>query len=128
GACVRSGRPLGMKLAPPRPAPERMSRTGMSAMRRSAPTGGRPAGVVMSSVTGHLLETALPSRRSIALARNVFGPLAILADATVIMAVAILTGMAYHTVIYGESGDIVNFLEAGALAAAAFVLPNIPRG
>ena len=49
----------------------------------------------MSSASDHLLEIIAPHRWA-ALVRNGFGPLALLADACVIMAAAGLTGAVYH--------------------------------
>jgi Undecaprenyl-phosphate glucose phosphotransferase len=79
------------------------------------------------SITSHLLDITTPRRWAVGV-RNAFGPLALAADATAIVAGAVLTGTAYHEAVYGELGDIVYFFEIGAIAATIFVLPNIFRG
>ena len=79
------------------------------------------------SVSSHLLEMTTPRRWAMAV-RNAFGPLVLAADVIAIVATAVLTGAAYHGVVYGEAGDIVYFFEVGAVAATIFVLPNIFRG
>ncbi|MEA2938425.1 MAG: hypothetical protein QOC56_1929 [Alphaproteobacteria bacterium] len=62
------------------------------------------------------------------LTRSVFFCGIVLADATVIVTMSWLTGLAYHLVVYGEAGDFVAFLEVGLLAAVIFVIANLFRG
>src|SRR5439155_7829277 len=38
------------------------------------------------------------------------------------------TGLGYHFVVYRESGDIVSYLEVGALSAMIFAIANLFRG
>jgi polysaccharide biosynthesis protein PslA len=81
----------------------------------------------MSSMSGAWLDTAAP-RRFAAILRGAFGPLALLADVTAIVAIAGITGAAYHKLVYGAADDNLYFFEVGAVAATIFVLPNVFRG
>jgi Undecaprenyl-phosphate glucose phosphotransferase len=47
---------------------------------------------------------------------------------SVIIAMACLTGVAYHLLVYHHPGDIITFLEVGVLSATIFVVPNLFRG
>jgi Undecaprenyl-phosphate glucose phosphotransferase len=51
-----------------------------------------------------------------------------LADISVIMVMALLTGVGYHIVAYGEVGDTLSFAAIGMLAASIFVISNAFRG
>jgi Undecaprenyl-phosphate glucose phosphotransferase len=51
-----------------------------------------------------------------------------LADITVIMSMALLTGIGYHLAVYGEFGDTLAFAYIGLLAASIFVISNLFRG
>ena len=78
----------------------------------------------MSSVSGHLLQTAAP-RKWGNFFRGAFGPLALLADVIAIVATAGLSGAIYHWLAYVWFAGNSSFFEVGAVAASIFVLPNI---
>jgi Undecaprenyl-phosphate glucose phosphotransferase len=63
-----------------------------------------------------------------ALTRTTFFSVILVSDVLVIVAMACLTGVAYHLVVYHEPGDVLSFLEVGALSATIFVIPNLFRG
>ena len=73
-------------------------------------------------------ETNQALRWWTALTQTAFFAVILLSDVLVIVAMACLTGVAYHLVVYREPGDILSFLEVGALAATIFVIPNLFRG
>jgi hypothetical protein len=52
----------------------------------------------------------------------------LLSDAAAILTMSWLTGIGYHLVIYGMSGDLVSFLEVGSLSAVLFTTFNVFRG
>ena len=81
----------------------------------------------MSTMTGHLLA-ANPQRWRAALTRNVVSALAILTDAVVIVAIAVLMGALYHLTVYGDLGPSMSFFEIGAVATSIFVLPSAIHG
>ena len=81
----------------------------------------------MSIMTGHLLA-ANPLRAWATLTRNVVSVAAILADAVAIIAVAVLTGTAYHLAAYGDVGPWRSFVEIGCVATSIFVLPSAIHG
>jgi len=62
------------------------------------------------------------------LARRRFGPLVAAADAVIILAVALVTGVAYHEAMFGSAGNLRNYLEFGGLVALFFCGANIARG
>lgn len=62
-----------------------------------------------------------------ALTRTAFFSVILVSDVLVIVAMACLTGVAYHLAVYREAGDVISFLEVGALAATIFVIPNLFR-
>jgi Undecaprenyl-phosphate glucose phosphotransferase len=51
-----------------------------------------------------------------------------LADISVIVVMALLTGVGYHEVAYAEIGDTLSFASIGGLAASIFVISNLFRG
>ena len=81
----------------------------------------------MSIMTGHLLA-AKPLRAWATLTRNVVSVAAILANAVVIIAAAVLAGSAYHLYAYGNSGPWKSFFEIGCVATSIFVLPSAIHG
>jgi Undecaprenyl-phosphate glucose phosphotransferase len=81
----------------------------------------------MSTMTGHLLA-ANPLRAWTTLTRNMVTVGAILADAAVIIAVAVLMGAIYHLAAYGDSGPWASFFEIGCVATSIFVLPSAIHG
>jgi len=52
----------------------------------------------------------------------------LLADLAVIVAMAWVTGMSYHVIVYQYWGDTLSYLQVGLLAAIIFVVPNLFRG
>jgi Undecaprenyl-phosphate glucose phosphotransferase len=67
-------------------------------------------------------------RRWTSLSRAGFFSAVLLSDVVAIVAMAWLTGIAYHWAVYGLAGDIISYLEVGLLSAIVFVLPNLFRG
>jgi Undecaprenyl-phosphate glucose phosphotransferase len=67
-------------------------------------------------------------RRWTSLSRTGFFGAALLCDLTIIVAMAWLTGVGYHLLVYRVAGDMLSYLEVGLLAAMAFVIPNLFRG
>src|SRR5437764_1396132 len=51
-----------------------------------------------------------------------------LADVAVILAMACLTGVSYHLLVYDDSGELSSFLEVGGCAAIIYVSLNVFRG
>jgi Undecaprenyl-phosphate glucose phosphotransferase len=51
----------------------------------------------------------------------------VVGDAVAIMAMSVLSGIAYHQVAYGEVGDLMSFLRIGAVIAAVVVISNLFR-
>ena len=62
------------------------------------------------------------------LSRGTFSGAIFLIDAALIVAMSCLTGIAYHLVVYGDSGDIGSYVQLGMLAASIFTISNIFRG
>ena len=62
------------------------------------------------------------------LSRGTFSGAIFLIDAALIVAMSCLTGIAYHLVVYGDSGDIGSYVQLGVLAASIFTISNIFRG
>jgi Undecaprenyl-phosphate glucose phosphotransferase len=52
----------------------------------------------------------------------------LLADVSVIVVMALLTGVGYHLAAYGELGDTLSFASIGLAGASIFVLANLFRG
>jgi Undecaprenyl-phosphate glucose phosphotransferase len=52
----------------------------------------------------------------------------LLADFAAIVALAWLTGVSYHLIVYQYAGDAINYLKVGLLSAIIFVIPNLFRG
>ena len=82
----------------------------------------------MSIMTGHLLAAASPMRWWVTLTRNAVSVVAIAADAIVIVAMAVLLGLAYHLVIYADVGPSLSLVEVGVVTATVFVLPGAIHG
>ncbi len=51
-----------------------------------------------------------------------------LGDVLAIVATAVITGIAYHEVVYSSAGDVLSFLRVGAVLAAIVVISNLFRG
>ncbi|MBX9927029.1 MAG: exopolysaccharide biosynthesis polyprenyl glycosylphosphotransferase [Hyphomicrobiaceae bacterium] len=50
------------------------------------------------------------------------------AEASLIVAVAVVTGVGYHEFAYGEAGDIANYFTVGSLLALMYLLPLLSSG
>jgi Undecaprenyl-phosphate glucose phosphotransferase len=61
------------------------------------------------------------------LSRGTFAVAIFLSDFLLIVAMSCLTGIAYHLVVYGNSGDVNSFIQGGALAACIFTISNLFR-
>ncbi len=82
----------------------------------------------MSTVQNYTLtsrsETGPLVRAWTALVRSMLPALILLGDVAIIVSMSCFTGIGYHLVVYNEIGDILTFLNVGALAATVFVVPN----
>jgi Undecaprenyl-phosphate glucose phosphotransferase len=67
-------------------------------------------------------------RRWTSLSRSAFFSAILLSDIAIIVTMSWLTGVGYHLIVYGFTGDIISYLEVGLLSAMAFVIPNLFRG
>jgi len=67
-------------------------------------------------------------RRWTGLTRTTVPGAFLLADFAVIVAMAWITGMSYHVIVYQYSGDTLSYLQVGLLAAIIFVTANLFRG
>ncbi len=56
-----------------------------------------------------------------------FGPLAFIGEFGTIVATSLLTGMAYHLAVYGDTGPLALFLKTGLMVALFFTLPFLFR-
>jgi Undecaprenyl-phosphate glucose phosphotransferase len=72
-------------------------------------------------------ETGRFLRARAVLMRGTFAATIFLTDVAFIVAMACLTGIAYHLVVYGRPGTISLFVEVGALAATIFAVSNLFR-
>ena len=50
------------------------------------------------------------------------------ADIAAIIVTAVVTGVTYHEVVHGDLGDLVAFLQVGAITASIMVSANLLRG
>ena len=82
----------------------------------------------MSIMTGHLLAATRPLRWWITLTRSTVSLVAIMVDATAIVAIAALMGTVYHLAAYGDAGPTGDFLKVGGVATLIFVLPSAIHG
>jgi len=64
--------------------------------------------------------------RAVAL-RGTFAATIFLTDIAFIVAMACLTGIAYHLAAYGKPGNITLFMQVGILAASIFAVSNMYR-
>lgn len=67
-------------------------------------------------------------RRRTSLSRTAFFSAVLLSDIAVVIVMSWLTGVGYHLVAYGHTGDMISFLAGGLVAAIIFVLANLFRG
>jgi Undecaprenyl-phosphate glucose phosphotransferase len=63
----------------------------------------------------------------ISLTRTALFGAIILADISIIIAMACLTGVGYHLAVHDNAGELSSFLEVGALSAVIFVILNVLR-
>lgn len=63
-------------------------------------------------------------RRLTTLTRTTLLGAFLLCDFLAIVAMAWLTGVSYHLVVYQNAGEIMNYLKIGLLSATIFVIPN----
>jgi Undecaprenyl-phosphate glucose phosphotransferase len=82
----------------------------------------------MTFMPHSMLVAAHPSRWWTTFARHTVSVAGVFADASVIIALSMLMGAAYHLTVYGDVGPLRSFLGVGATAAGLFVLPGIFRG
>ncbi|MGZ8388141.1 MAG: exopolysaccharide biosynthesis polyprenyl glycosylphosphotransferase [Rhodoplanes sp.] len=82
----------------------------------------------MTFMPHSMLVAAHPSRWWTTFARHTVSVAGVFADASVIIALSMLMGTAYHLTVYGDVGPLRSFLGIGATAAGLFVLPGILRG
>jgi Undecaprenyl-phosphate glucose phosphotransferase len=61
------------------------------------------------------------------LSRGTFSGAIFLTDVALIVAMSCFTGVAYHLVVYGNSGDISSFVRGGVVAASIFAIANLFR-
>jgi Undecaprenyl-phosphate glucose phosphotransferase len=61
------------------------------------------------------------------LSRGTFSGAMFLTDVALIVAMSCFTGIAYHLVVYGNSGDVSSFVQGGVLAASIFAVSNLFR-
>src|SRR5579872_3106471 len=66
-------------------------------------------------------------RARVVLLRGTFAASIFLTDIAFIVAMACLTGIAYHFAAYGKPGNIPLFLQVGVVAASIFTVSNIFR-
>jgi Undecaprenyl-phosphate glucose phosphotransferase len=51
----------------------------------------------------------------------------VIGDVVAVMAMSVLSGIAYHELVYGEVGDLMAFLRVGVVIAAVVVISNLFR-
>jgi Undecaprenyl-phosphate glucose phosphotransferase len=73
-------------------------------------------------------QTGRYLRARAVLLRGTFAATIFLTDVAFIVAMACLTGIAYHLAAYGKPGNITLFLQVGILAASIFAVSNMYRG
>ncbi len=83
----------------------------------------------MSTVPNYILtsrsDTGRLARIWTALVGNMLPAAILLGDIAVIVAMSCFTGIAYHLAVYREVGEVLTFLNVGALAATIFVVLNV---
>jgi Undecaprenyl-phosphate glucose phosphotransferase len=72
-------------------------------------------------------QTGRSLRTRAVLLRGTFAATIFLTDVAFIVAMACLTGVAYHLVAHGIAGDIAAFIRVGVLAASIFAVSNLVR-
>jgi polysaccharide biosynthesis protein PslA len=83
----------------------------------------------MSTVPNYILtsrsDTGRLARLWTALVGNMLPGAILLGDIAIIVAMSCFTGIGYHLAVYHEVGEVLTFLNVGALAATIFVVPNV---
>jgi Undecaprenyl-phosphate glucose phosphotransferase len=74
------------------------------------------------------LIVATPSRWWNTIARRAISVVSVAVDAAVVIAVSLLTGSAYHELVYGSLGSLADFVAVGFAAASIFTLPGVIHG
>lgn len=82
----------------------------------------------MSTIEDYGARLQGPRARGLRLARGAVAVLAAAADFLVILAVAVLSGIAYHHVVHDDSGVVADFVLIGVLSGWLYLLPSIYRG
>jgi Undecaprenyl-phosphate glucose phosphotransferase len=67
-------------------------------------------------------------RRWISLSRTALFSAVLLSDFAVIVTMSWLTGVGYHLLVHGFTGDMMSYLEVGLISAIVFVISNLFRG
>src|ERR1700739_2039723 len=62
------------------------------------------------------------------LSRGTFSIAIFIIDVATIVAMSVVTGIAYYLEVYGDTGDISSCVKVGALSACIFAIANIFRG
>jgi Undecaprenyl-phosphate glucose phosphotransferase len=83
----------------------------------------------MSTVPNYILtsrsDTGRLARLWTALVGNMLPAAILIGDIAIIVAMSCFTGIGYHLAVYHEVGEVLTFLNVGALAATIFVVPNV---
>jgi Undecaprenyl-phosphate glucose phosphotransferase len=99
---------------------------------RFAKKGNSNAAALMNVHPSYTLVSPAPIGRLLRgwarLSRGTFSGAIFLIDIVVIVAMAFITGIAYHLAAYGDAGDMSSFVQIGVLAASIFAVSNVFRG
>ena len=86
----------------------------------------------MSSQYGYTLISRTGSDRFLrgwrAAAQELVSAAIVVADFAIIIATAVTTGIGYHEAVYSDIGDVVAFLQVGAITATIMIGANLFRG
>ena len=74
------------------------------------------------------LIAATPLRWWNTVARRAISVVNVAVDAAVIIVISLLTGLAYHELVYGSLGPLADFVAVGCAAASIFTLPGVIHG
>lgn len=74
------------------------------------------------------IDTSPLLRRWLSFSRTILLGSFLLVDFLAIVAMAWLTGISYHLLVYQYGGDTISYLQVGCLTAIIFVIPNLFRG
>jgi len=73
------------------------------------------------------LQTGRLLRAWSVLSRGTFSAAIFVSDFALIVGMSCFTGIAYHLIVYGNSGDVASFIQGGTLAASIFTVSNLFR-